>query len=195
MVADERIINILKPVAAEILGADAEILADLLKRKSVYAGYDHQPGATAMANERRAHVATKMRTVIAPRYGWVLVEDHVASGAYEWRVDGFTVRVSKTTPESRQEEAAKTLLAVQPSLFEILPVPATSTETVLIRLRGNPLTRPTVDVISMHSKGAAPSAISLKAIAAANVERLPATSTPGKPRVTLPGVRRAAESE
>lgn len=183
-------------MAAAILAADARATAQVAERKSIYASLDHQPAAAAMANERRAMVATEMRKEIAPGAGWTLVEDNLASGAYEWIADeGVAVRLSKTTPESRLKEAAKALQGVQSELIELPPPPEGPSETVLIRLMGNPLSEVSVDVVPVRRKGVRASAIPLKAIATIKTERFRNGSTPTKPVVKLPGVRRAAESE
>lgn len=183
-------------MAAAILAEDVRASTQVAERKSVYASLDPQPAAVAMANERRAIVATAMRKEIAPAAGWTLIEDNLRSGAYEWiAADGVAVRLSKTTPESRLQEAAKALQGIQSELIEFAPPPEGQRETVLIRLMGNPLSEASVDVIPVSRKGVRASAIPLKAIATMKTERFPDTSTPKKTSVTLPGVRHAAESE
>ncbi|HEU4737129.1 MAG TPA: hypothetical protein VFS48_08915 [Solirubrobacterales bacterium] len=183
-------------MAAAILAEDAKATGQVAERKSVYASLDPQPAAAAMANERRAIVATAMRKEIAPAAGWTLIEDNLRNGAYEWiAADGVAVRLSKTTPESRLQEAAKALQGVQSQLIELPPPPDEQRETILLRLMGNPLSEVSVDVIPVSRKGVRASAIPLKAIATMKTERFQSGSLPTKPSVTLPGVRRAAESE
>jgi hypothetical protein len=191
MVIGRSLVERLKPIAPEILSEDAKAVARVAERKGFYAGLDKHPAAMAMAGDRRAVVATAMRATIAPRHGWVLIEDHFHSGAYEWIVGDLIVRLSKTTPESR-EENAKALLGIQDPLFKTAPHPKAPREEVLIRLNVNPLAGPTtVDVVPVGPRGETGTAIPLKAIAAASTERIP-TKTPAKPGVTLSGVRRRA---
>jgi hypothetical protein len=140
-----------------------------------------------------------MRAQIAPALGWELIEDHLASGGYEWLVDGsVTVRLSKTTPESRREAARQQLLGVQPELehFLLPPPPRRSSvgEAVLIRLNGDPLGQAGVDVIAAGPKGPLGAAVSLRAIAEMQVEEIrPAAAKPAKTKVSLPGARPVRE--
>lgn len=191
---DADLIQIVRPVAADLFALDVQISAEILKRRGSLAGLDNHPVASAVANERRAMVGTELRKTIAPNAGWVLVEDNLASGAYEWLVGDYAVRLSKTTPESRQKEAAaKVFQGTQGALFSMAPVSGSKRETALIRLMGNPLAEASIDAIWAEKKGA--SAIPLRAIAAGETERFRGTATPPKPSVTLPGrVRRADES-
>lgn len=196
MVMDMRHVERLKPIAPEILSVDATVLAQITERKNFYAGLDKHPAAMAMAGDRRAVVATNMRTTIAPRHGWELIEDNLLSGAYEWLVDDeLIVRLSKTTPESRAEHV-RALAGIQDTLFRTKPLAKAPREVLLIRLIGNPLDgEPTVDVAPVSPQGKVGVGIPLKAIAAASTDRIPNTKTPDKPSVTLPGVRRVAKSE
>jgi hypothetical protein len=191
MISSPRLIELLQPAATSILSADATAIARLAERRSAFAGLDHQPVAAAMAGERRAIVATEMRTVIAPSLGWTLVEDNLACGAYEWLVSDVAVRLSKTTRASRLE-AAKALLGIQDTLFETTADPAGPRDEVLIRLMGNALKEASVDVIPVGHDGSLSTAIPLKAIATVQVERIPSTDAPAKTSVTLPGTRRHA---
>lgn len=196
MVIERKLVECLEPIAAEILSEDAKAVAQVAERKGFYAGLDKHPAAMAMAGDRRAVVATAMRATIAPRHGWVLIEDHFHCGAYEWMVGDLIVRLSKTTPEAREEQA-KALLGISEPLFEAPPHPKAPRDVVLIRLNGNPLAGPTtVDVMPVGPRGETGSAVPLRALAAATTEHIPNTKTPAKPSVTLPGVRRrAAESK
>ena len=189
MISNERLIELLQPAASAILSADAAAIARLAERKSALAGLDHQPAAAAMASERRAIVATEMRATIAPALGWTLVEDNLSCGAYEWLIDDVTIRLSKTTRASRLE-AAKALLGIQGTLFKTTADPAGPGDEALIRLMGNALTEASVDVVAVGQDGSLSTAISLKAIATVQVERIPSTGAPAKTSVTLPGTRR-----
>lgn len=197
MVTSERLIRIVHPLAVDVLGFDAAAIDHVKARSGGYAGLDPQPAAAAMAMERRAYVVTETRKFIAERLGWPINEDKQPCGGYEWfPEDGLAVRLAKTTPESRQE-AAKALLGIQGELALQLPPPKVDDdqrEVVLIRLMGNPLNSPSVDVVPLRKNGQHGAAIPLKAIAQANTERLSSTGTPTKPSVTLPGDRRIAES-
>lgn len=194
MVIDAPLLDRLKPIAPDILSIDADAVAQVAKRRSVFAGLDKHPAAVAMAGERRAMVATAMRATIAPRHGWELIEDNLFSGAYEWLADDLIVKLSKTTPESR-EQAPKALLGVQESLLPDRPLAKAPRETVLIRLMGNPLEGASVDIVPVGPNGTTGLPVSLTAIAAAKTDRIPNTGKPAKPSVTLPGVRRASGLE
>src|SRR5262245_31082365 len=116
MVISKRLIQQLQPVAADILGFDAAAIAHVKQRQGDYAGYDHQPGAAALAMERRAYVATETRKMIEAKLGWPLNEKSLPCGGYEWLPDGWSIRLSKTTPESRRDDALA-LLGVQEELL------------------------------------------------------------------------------
>lgn len=193
MVISKRLINQLQPLAADVLGFDAAAIEHVKARKGDYARYDHQPGAAALAMERRAYVATEMRKLIEKKLGWPLNEKTLPCGGYEWLPDGWSIRLSKTTPESRREDTLA-LLGVQDELLPpgAIPAPEHEREIVLIRLRGNPLIQPKVDVLSLSSDGVHGTAVPLSAIAAANIDRLPSTGKPAKATVTLPGDQRSA---
>lgn len=195
MVATNRLIRLVQPFAADFLAIDADAIEWVKSNQRLYAGLDHQPVAAAAAMHRRAYVATGARKLIASKMGWPLNDDTLPCGGYEWLPESVSVRLSKTTPESRLEEA-KALLGVQSELLlpDEAPPRENQREIVLIRLMGNPLTRPTVDVVSLADKGRHGVAVPMSAIASANTERLPSTGTPTKTSVTLPGERRIAES-
>ena len=193
MVASEHLIELLQPAAAAILDADAAAVEQVAARRSTFAGLDHQPAAAAMAGERRAIVATKMRTDIAPGLGWELIEDNLICGAYEWLVGGVTVRLSKTTRALRQE-AAKALLGIQGVLFKTTADPAAPRDEVLIRLMGSALTDASVDVVPVKQDGSLSTALPLKAIAAVQIARIPNTGAPAKTTVTLPETDRSIKS-
>jgi hypothetical protein len=195
MLSDVALIELFRPAAAKILGVDATAIAQVAERKDSFAGLDHQPAATAMANERRAIVATEMRTTIAPELGWTLVEDNLQCGAYEWLAGDVAVRLSKTTRASRMEDA-KAQLGIQGSLFETTAAPTGPRDEVLIRLKGNVLKGTKVDVVSVDRHGKLSTSFSLTTIAALETVRIRTVDTPpAKTSVTLPGTRRrSAES-
>ena len=194
MVITKRHIDAFVPVAAGIVASDAKAIERVEERKGIYAGLDPQPAAVARASERRALVATDMRRDIAPEAGWTLIEDNLANGAYEWQGPrGEFIRLSKTTPESRKLEAAKSFQGIQEELIVPPPPPAGPREEILIRLMGDPLKDPTVDIVCVGRKGVRSAAVSLAAIAKAQTERFPGKA-PVKTSVTLPGTRRAAET-
>jgi hypothetical protein len=199
MIATEKMIDILRPAAPRILAIDEDAIAGLAQRRKFFAGLDQQPAAVALAAERRMLVATAMRAEIAPALGWELIEEYLDCGAYEWLVESsVTVRLSKTTPESRREAVTKQILGVQAELENfILPPPARSSssdEAFLIRLNGDPLGQAGVDVIAAGPKGPVGAAVSLRAIAEMQTEELrPAAATPSKPKVSLPGALPARE--
>ncbi len=193
-VNDARLIKALQPVAADILSEDAAAGTEIATRKRGLAGLDNHGISSSVAMERRSRVGTALWKTIAPRAGWTLIEKYHPSGAYEWHFEELAIRLSKTTPESRLADAAKHFHGPQGALFEMQPVPGEKRPTILVRLVGNPLEdNAKVDAIWADVKGARP--IPLKAIAMSAVDRLPATATPpATPTVTLPGVRRDAES-
>jgi hypothetical protein len=194
MVASERLIELLQPAAPAILEADARAVAHVAERKHAFAALDKQPASAAMAGERRAIVATEMRTVIAPKLGWVLVEDHLKWGAYEWVVgDDILIRLSKTTRESRLEAVA-TLLGIQGALFETAPHPAAPRDQVLIRLMGNPLVGASVDVVPVARDERPTTALPLRAVAATQAVAIPNAGVPAKTTVSLPSTRRSTET-
>ena len=194
MVVSERVIELFQPAAAGILEADSRAVAHVAERKSAFAAWDKQPAAAAMASERRAIVATELRTTVAPSLGWMLVEDHLKCGAYEWIVDDdILVRLSKTTPDSRLEATAA-LLGLQYPLFETAPHPTAPRDEILIRLNGNPLVGTSVDVLPVTRDGRAATALPLAAIAATRTVKLPNAGKPPTPTVRLPGSRRSRES-
>jgi hypothetical protein len=199
MVATERMIDIVRPAAPLILATDEDAISGLARQRRMFAGADQQPVAVALAALRRMLVATALRAEIAPALGWELIDEHLGCGAYEWLVDGsVTVRLSKTTPESRREAAAKQILGVQPELEHfILPAPtrsSSSDEAFLIRLNGDPLTSASVDVVAAGPKGPVGAAVSLRAIAEMETEEIrPAAPAPSKPKVSLPGALPARE--
>ncbi|HET8955249.1 MAG TPA: hypothetical protein VFN18_06275 [Solirubrobacterales bacterium] len=195
MVISKRLITQLQPIAADVLGFDAAAIAHLKQRQGDYAGYDYQPGASALAMERRAFVATEMRKLIEAKLEWPMNQKSLPCGGYEWLPDGWSIRLSKTTPESRREDTLA-LLGIQEELLppSVSPTPDDEREIVLIRLRGNPLLRPKVDVLSLSSDGVHGTAVPLSAIAAANIDRLPSSGKPAKTTVTLPGDQRSTET-
>ena len=184
MLSDACLIELFAPVAAAILGIDAQAVTRVAARKGEFAGLDRQPSAVAMASERRAIVATELRKVIAPEAGWALIPDHLMCGAYEWLYQGTTIRLSKTNRESRRE-AAIALLQAQGVLFEMpAQLPATGDE-VLIRLNGDAARGWSVDVVSVGPRGQTFTAISLKAIAEAQTDQI-SYPAPSKTSVALP---------
>jgi hypothetical protein len=195
MVVSKRLITQLQPIAADILDFDAAAIAHLKQRQGDYAGYDNHPGASALAMERRAFVATETRKLIESKLGWPMNQKSLPCGGYEWLPDGWSIRLSKTTPESRREDTLA-LLGIQEELLppSVSPTPDDEREVVLIRLRGNPLLRPKVDVLSLSSDGVHGTAVPLSAIAAANIERLTSSGKPEKATVTLPGDQRSTET-
>lgn len=195
MVATERLIRLVHPFAADFLGIDADAVKWVKENQRVYAGFDRQPVAAAAAMQRRAFVATEVRKLIETKMGWPLNEDKLPCGGYEWLPDGLSVRLSKTTPESRLEET-KALLGVQGELLgpSEAPIADDQREIVLIRLMGNPLEKPTVDVVSLADSGRHGVAVPMSAIAAAAMDRLPSTGRPAKTSVTLPGRQRDTET-
>lgn len=194
MVLPERVIHLFQPIASGILDIDAAAIARVSSRRRVFAGYDHQPGEAALAMERRAYVVTEARKLIATEVGWPLNEKKLPCGGYEWLPDGLSVRLAKTTPESRREEA-KALIGIQGEFDLGLPepTPEDSREAILIRLMGT-LDRPKVDVLLLGDDGVHGLAVPLSAIAKANTEQLPNTGKPKKANVTLPGERRISET-
>ncbi len=191
---DARLIKVLQPVAAKVLGEDAAAQQAISPRKGDVAGFDIHGIKSSVAMERRSRVGTALRKTIAPTVGWTLVEDHRASGAYEWHFEDLAIRLSKTTPESRRAEAARHFFGPQEALFEVPPAVGEKRPTILIRLMGNPLDGDaTVDAIWADMKRAR--AIPLHAIAKSATTQLPTTGQPAaKPTITLPGTRRIAES-
>ena len=157
----------------------------------MFAALDKQPAAAAMANERRAIVATAMRTTIAPAAGWTLIEDNFMSGAYEWLVGDVVLRLSKTNRESR---LAAALQGVQVPLFESSAAPSAPRDEAMIRLMGSPINGASVDVVAIGMSGAVSTPLPLRAIAAMQTAKIPNTGAPAAPRVTLPRTRRSAES-
>jgi hypothetical protein len=153
MPSPDRTIALLALAAADILAADAKALRLVRARKDQYALYDAQPAAAAMAGERRASVATTMRTSIAPRYGWILRTEHFESGAYEWDLEeGVLLRLSKTTRESRQD-AALASMRIQSALFDMGRPADSEADILLVRLMGSPLGAATVDVAHIDTHG------------------------------------------
>jgi hypothetical protein len=194
MVVPKRVIYLIQPIAAGILEIDEAAVTRVKGRRSDFAGYDRQPGVAALAMERRAYVVTEARKLIATKVGWPLNEKKLPCGGYEWMPDGASVRLSKTTPESRREEA-KALLGIQDELDLGIAEPAREDhrEAILIRLMGT-LDRPKVDVLLLSDDGVHGTAVPMDAIAAASIERLPGAATPSKTTVTLPGKRHDAET-
>lgn len=189
---DARLIKVLQPVAAEVLSEDGAAGASIALRKGDLADLDNHGVKTSVAFERRTRVGTALRKTIAPRAGWTLVEENHACGAYEWHFEDLAIRLSKTTPESRQAEAAKHFFGPQGALFELPPTAGEKRPTILIRLMGSHIgDNATVDAIWADVKGAM--AIPFPTIAESVTERLPTTATPpAKPTITLPR-RRDAE--
>jgi hypothetical protein len=195
MTSDPQLIELFLPAASAILDVDARAVAQVAARREVYSNLDAQPGATAMALERRAIVATEMRKVIAPDLGWVLVEEHLESGAYEWIVGRTIVRLSKTNRDSRLEDAKAALRrqGVQGTLFNAVAHPAGPRDEVMIRLLGNALRGASVDVVALKPPSELGTPILLRTIAEMQTERIVPASAP-KPRITVPGTRRTSES-
>ena len=195
MTSEPQLIELIQPAVSAILDVDARALAHVAARREVYSNLDPQPAATAMALERRAIVATEMRKEIAPGCGWVLIEEHLESGAYEWIVGHTIVRLSKTNRESRLEDAkaALRLQGVQETLFDTVAHPAGPRDEILVRLLGNALRGASVDAVALKSRGELGTPISLRTIAEMQVEHVVPASTP-KPRITVSATRRTSES-
>jgi hypothetical protein len=193
MVIPQRVISLIQPIAPGILAIDAAAVARVKTRRSDFASYDRQPGIAALAMERRAYVVTEARKLIASEVGWPLNEKRLPCGGYEWLPKGVSVRLSKTTPESRREEA-KALLGIQGELDLGIPAPAEDRrEEILIRLMGS-VDRPKVDVLLLAADGTHGVAVPMSAIAAADTKRFTGTAMPSKTTVTLPGKRRDSET-
>lgn len=194
MILPERVIHLFQPIAPGLLEIDTAAVARVKSRRGDFAEYDRQPSEVALAMERRAYVVTEARKLIATEVGWPLNEDKLPCGGYEWLPDGMSVRLAKTTPESRLEDA-KVLLGIQGEFDLGLPKPAPEDrrETILIRLMGT-LDRPKVDVLLLGDDGVHGISVPLSAIAKANTERLPNTAKPKKANVTLPGEHRISET-
>jgi hypothetical protein len=195
MPSPEQIIELLAPAAAAILAADADAVAAIKSRKDELIILDSQPAAAAMANERRARVATRMRTEIAPRHDWTLRDEHLSYGAYEWELPhGVVLRLSKTTPASRQEAALSSMgIDVQASLF---PLPRTvddADDVILLRLNGNALYSTTVDVANVDARGEVEFRLLLKTIAKSAAAQMPAPAKP-QTKVELPADQRQQRS-
>jgi len=195
MVIDSELLDLIQPAAPEILGIDAGAVAKVASKREEFKGLDWQPVATASAGQRRAIVATAMKEKMGPNFRWVLREEHLSSGAYEWIVGDYLVKLSKSTPESR-EAARGRLAGVQDQLFSMAPPAGTQKGTVLVRLMGNPLTTASVDIVPVSAKGIIGSPIPMSALAQANVEHLrPAAPEVPAPRVSLPRVSRTSRAD
>jgi hypothetical protein len=196
MISEPQLIELLQPAVSAILEVDAKAVTQVANRREVYSNLDPQPAATAMALERRAIVATEMRRQIAPEFGWILIEENLESGAYEWLVGNTVVRLSKTNRESRLEDAKAALRrqGVQGTLFDATTHPAGPRDEVMIRLLGNALRSTTVDAVALKSRGELGTPILLRTIAEMNVEHVVPASAPRKVRITVPGTRRTSES-
>lgn len=195
MISYGGLIELIRPGATDILGIDAQAVQQTGGRKEAFAGLDRQPAATAMAAERRAIVATELRSVIAPKLGWTLIEDYVKCGAYEWIAGSVTIRLSKTTRAMRLEELGHTMPPnIQGTLFKMAAHQAGPRDEVLIRLMGGVFTTPYVDVVSRQPNGELGHPISLKYIAESQTTPLPSSGSPLKARLSIPGVQRPAET-
>lgn len=194
MPSPDQTIRLFAPAAAALLEADADAIRCVTDRRDEFVLLDPQPAATAMAARRRAEVATKLRTQIAPRQGWSLRSEHLAAGAYEWETeDGVLVRLSKTTRESRQE-AALASLSVQASLFELPRVASDAEDILLMRLNGNPLMTPSMDVAQVTPSGEVVYRIAVATIARSTTEPVAGTNVPST-QVRLPGEKRRANGQ
>ncbi len=180
MPSPDQVITLLAPAADAILAIDADAIQRIKSRRDELVLLDSQPAAAAMANERRAIVATRMRTDIAPRHGWTLRPEHYACGAYEWELgDGVVLRLSKTTPASRQEAALSSMgVDVQSTLFPLPRASDDMDDVILLRLNGNVLYSPTVDAANVDSRGEVEFRIPMPTIASTVVSQLPATAKP-----------------
>lgn len=187
MPSQEQVIRLLAPAADAILAADADAIARIQARSDDLVILDAQPIAAAMANERRAVVATRMRTEIGPRHGWRLRDEHLTCGAYEWELEhGVVLRLSKTTPVSRSEAMLLSLgYEVQASLFELPRVTLGTDDVVLVRLNGGALSDPTIDVASLTSHGHVEYRLAMSTIAKASTSTLISETAP-KAVVELP---------
>jgi hypothetical protein len=194
MISQARLIEVAAPIAPLVLSADARAIARLAQRKEGYAGLDWQPVAAALASERRAIVATDMRASMAA-FAWDLNGEHLASGAYEWFKPDVAMRLSKTTPRSRAEDAAAALglQGVQGGLFATTADADIERDTFLVRLMGNVFDRAWVDVVALSNDGRAAYQIPLQAIARMGTEQIgaaePAEAEIELPRVALPKAR------
>lgn len=197
MTSDSQLLEHIQPVASAILEVDAKALAQVSARREAYAALDPQPAAAAMAWERRAIVATVMHKEIAPSFGWTLVKDNFESGAYEWIVGGTTiVRLSKTTKESRLEDAKAALQrqGIQGTLFTMAAHSTVTRDEILIRLMGNALRAASVDAVALRPNGEHGTTIALRTMAEMQVEQLRSAVPPARTRITVPDTRRISES-
>lgn len=184
MIEFSRIQSVFTPIAADILEADANAVADIVSRRTRYEAYDFQPSATAMATERRAAVATALRAKVGPSVGWELNAEAYESGGYEWVIDGGeVVRLAKTTPESRRHRVFASA-GIQDTLFT-QPKPIGGGEILLIRLNGNPLHAASVDVVNIDPTGKPWNSVDMKHLAELAVSAIPRKAPP-KPTVGLP---------
>src|SRR5262249_13171158 len=150
MISQARLLEVVTPIAPIVLGADARAIGRLAPRKAEFADLDWQPVAATLANARRAYVATDMRSSMAT-FAWDLNDEHLASGKYEWLKPDVAMRLSKTTPRSRAEDAAAALglQGVQGGLFATTADADTERDTFLVRLMGNVFDRAWVDVVAL----------------------------------------------
>jgi hypothetical protein len=185
MPSPERMLTVLSPAAADILAVDADAIRRLSPQQDEFALCDHQPTAAAVANFRRAIVATAMRTKIAPRLGWTFRDQHFESGQYEWEVGGgVVVRLSKTTKETRQT-AVLAAMGVQTSMFPLPEPPTDTDDVILVRLNGSVFANPTIDAASLNAAGNVEYHYNMKTIAKATVETVRPAEAP-RVHVELP---------
>jgi hypothetical protein len=185
MISPALALQLLAPAASAILEADANALSAIKARSDEFVLWDPQPASVVMANQRRAAVATAMRTTIAPRHGWELRTEHLESGAYEWELEpGVVLKLSKTTRESRQE-AALAAAGVQ-TLFDLPRSANASDEVLLVRLEGNAMRLPVIDLAHIDSRGRVRYYIPMQTIAASAVEQITPLAAP-RAKVELSG--------
>lgn len=184
MVTTTHIFEVFKPFAAELVALDAGAIAQLSADRKSFSGLDHQPASAAMAIKRRAIFATGLRKA-ATEWGWDQRMEKYACGAYEWDHEDLVIRLKKTVLESRP--AASDFSGVQGSFWEYSP-PA-ERDLVQIRLMGNALKRPSIEIAPILSDGRHRGSISLRAIAASTIESIGQAAERSAPRVSLPKKR------
>lgn len=86
-------------MSLRLVEIDAAALAKANVVRECLKGSDLQPYRTAIANARRAHIATELRKAEAEDDAWTLVEKRVNNGQYRFEVgDDLLVQFSRQSP-------------------------------------------------------------------------------------------------
>lgn len=181
----QRVLAVFEPIAARLLAADARAIAEL-RGLSFLPGCDGHPRDTTLAWGRRAAVATELAQIARAAPEWRDHGDTRRQGSYEFTVgDDLAVRLAIDIDATPGPPATS-------SLFSTQNLSRHGRDRVLVRLRGDALNAPIMDVAFVVGANHIDGHLLMTQIAKRSTTLVPTPQavTPPKARITLPKSRR-----